>query len=241
MKKKRKAIIIILICVCAAAALCAGAYLTMNSRNFQLFGKIVSHADTDKKVVALTFDDGPTGRTDEVLAVLGELDVKSTFFLTGRQMEENMELARKIASAGHQIGNHSYSHERMIFKDSGFISSEIDRTNGLIREAGFSGEIVFRAPYTKKLIILPLALQERGMTNVTFDVEPESYPEIASSAENISDYAVKNAQCGSIILLHIMNPGGEKSLDALPLIVHGLRGKGYEFVTVNELLSKAAD
>lgn len=238
MARKKKAVLIILICICFISALAIGAYFLMNSRSFQLFGKIVSRVDTDKKIVALTFDDGPTDRTQNILSSLHELEVKCTFFLTGEQMEKNMTEARAVASAGHQIGNHSYSHEQMIFKSMEFIENEIDRTNGLIREAGFTGDIVFRPPYTKKLVLLPLALEKREMTTVTFDIEPETYPEIASSAENIADYTVKNVRYGSIILLHVMYPSGEKSLDALPDIVKGLREKGYEFVTVNELLDE---
>ena len=219
------------------AALAVGGYALIRSRTVQLAGDIVSCVDTDEKVVALTFDDGPTAYTPEILAMLDELDVPATFFLTGREIGENMALAQDIATAGHQIGNHSYSHQRMVFKSRAFIDDEIDRTNTLIREAGFTGDICFRAPYCKKLLQLPLALRKRDMVSVTWDIEPDSYGDVASSPERIADYAAENAAPGSIILLHIMYEGGENARNAVPLIVERLCADGYTFVTVNELLA----
>ena len=235
MRRKKKTVIIILITVCALVILAYGAYQCMNARAFQLFGEIVSHGDTEEKVVALTFDDGPTDYTPEILEMLEELEVPCTFFLTGQEMEENFEYAQAITAAGHQIGNHSYSHTKMILKSRSFIEEEIDLTNNLIREAGYEGEIVFRPPFCKKLVMLPLVLSERGMVTVTWNIEPDSYADVASSAENIADYVVDNAQPGSIILLHIMYDSGQNAREAIPDIVKRLKESGYTFVTVNEL------
>jgi Predicted xylanase/chitin deacetylase len=235
-KKKKKILIIILICVVVVALFCFGAYKLMNTRDFQLFGKIVSHANTDKKVVALTFDDGPTEKTPEILKTLNDLNVKCTFFLIGQQMEQHMDYTRAIANAGHQIGNHTYFHEHMIFKSYSSVENEIDSTNSLIRQAGYTGNIVFRPPNCKKLIILPLVLQNKGIVTVTWDVEPDSFPDVASSSERMVDYVLSHTRNGSIILLHIMYDSGENAFNAIPGIVNGLREKGYAFVTVNELL-----
>lgn len=236
---KKKLFIVIIICLCIAAVLCVSGYFLIKSRSFQLFGKIVNRVDTDKSVVALTLDDGPTDKTPEILGILGELDIKCTFFLTGSQMEENMEYTRSIAAAGHQIGNHSYSHQRMVLKSYGFMENEIDSTSELIKKSGYAGEIVFRPPGCKKLMLLPLALQERQMTTVTWDVEPDSYPDVASDSEKIAQYVIEHARKGSVILLHVMYDKGEESLKAIPAIVEGLRSKGFEFVTVNELLAQS--
>ena len=160
-------------CNCCGAALFYGGYTLSRSRTYQLAGDIVSRIDTDKKVVALTFDDGPTAYTPEILAMLDECGIHATFFLTGREIEENIALARDIAQAGHQIGNHSYSHQRMVLRSRAFIDDEIDTTNTLIRDAGYVGDICFRAPYCKKLLLLPLALSKRDMVSVTWDIEPD--------------------------------------------------------------------
>lgn len=234
MSKRNKIIITALVCICAAAAFCASAYFIINSRDFQLCGRIVNRVDTQRKVIALTFDDGPSDKTPEILDMLEKLDIKCTFFLIGIDIEQNMDYARSIVQAGHQIANHSYSHERMVFKSMTFIEDEIDSTTDLIREAGYGGDIVFRPPGCKKLLFQPMALQKRNMLTVTWDVEPDSYPEIASSPESIAAYVLEHARSGSIILLHIMY--NENSLIAVPDIVNGLQKQGYEFVIVNELL-----
>ena len=234
-------LIIILICVGVVALLCFGTYKLMNSRDFQLFGKIISHVNTDNKVVALTLDDGPTEKTPEILKILNDLDVKCTFFLVGQQMEQYLDYTREIVDAGHQVGNHTYSHERMIFKNYSSIENEVDSTNNLIGQLGYTGNIVFRPPNCKKLVNLPLVLQNKGIVTVTCDVEPDSFRDAASSSERIVDYVLNHTKNGSIILLHVMYDSGENAFNAIPGIVNGLREKGYEFVTVNKLLELSSN
>lgn len=218
-------------------ALAAGLYGISGSRTFQFFGQIVSRVDTQEKVVALTFDDGPSGRTDEILGILDDAGVKATFFLNGNCMEEFPDEARHIVEAGHQIGNHTFSHVRMMLLPPSRIADEIERTDELIRAAGFEGDIRFRPPHGKKLVLLPYYLQQHGMTTVMWDLEPNSFPEVNVSAEGITRYVVDNAKPGSIILLHIMYDKEGHSLGAISGIVSGLEEKGYSFVTVNELMS----
>jgi|AGTN01.2.fsa_nt_gi Predicted xylanase/chitin deacetylase len=217
----------------AIAALCVGAYFLMNARGVQLAGRIVTRAKTDKMRIALTLDDGPTGDTGEILAMLDELGVKCTFFLTGGAIARNMDAAKAVAAAGHQIGNHSYSHGRMIFKSMQWIENEIDSTGALIREAGYAGEIYFRPPYGKKLLLLPLALKKRGITAVTWSVEVSGN----DSPDKVAEAVTRQARPGAIILLHIMYNKNER--EAVPGIVRSLQGSGYEFVTVEELLASS--
>lgn len=120
------------------------------SRTFQFFGVLVPRIDTAEKVVALTFDDGPTASgTNEILSVLDEMKVKATFFLIGAELEQNMAEGRKIVAAGHEVGNHSYSHVRMLLVTPAFVQQEIKKTDRLIRAAGYDREINFRPPYGK--------------------------------------------------------------------------------------------
>lgn len=207
-----------------------------NSRSFQFYGGIVTKVDTTEKVVALTFDDGPTEKTDKILKVLEETDVKATFFLTGKEMEENFGEAEKIADAGHELANHSYSHERMIFKSPSFIKSEIEKTDKLIREAGYEGMIQFRPPNGKKLLLLPYYLNQNDRKTILWNIEPDSYPEIASDSSKIVENVSKNIEPGSIILLHVMYNSRKESLDSVKGIVTDLKEKGYTFKTVSELL-----
>jgi peptidoglycan/xylan/chitin deacetylase (PgdA/CDA1 family) len=210
----------------------------INARTFQLFGGIVPRVETAQPLVALTFDDGPTARfTDEILAILREEGVRATFFVVGEALERSPAECQKLVTAGHELGNHSYSHQRMVLRSYSFIQEEIERTDELIRLCGYEGEIHFRSPNGKKLILLPCYLHHTGRKNIFWDVAPEGEREVAADASKIVDYVVRETRPGSIILLHIMYKSRAESRAALPGIIHGLREKGYHFVTVSELLA----
>ncbi len=222
-------------------AAAAGTWRLSRARSWQLFGDIVSRVQTSERVVALTFDDGPTSQgLQKLLPILRERGVKATFFVIGSELAKAPELGRRIVEEGHELGNHSYTHQRMIFRSRSFIEQEIERTDQLIRSAGFRGPIPFRPPYGKKLFELPRYLSSQGRVTVTWDVEPESYPEIAADSHRIVDYVLQHAQPGSIILLHPMYRTGGRAIDAVPDIIDGLRGRGYRFVGVSELLALRA-
>ena len=213
-------------------------HLYSNARTTQLFGDIIARVETNKPVVALTFDDGPSVRfTTDVLTVLKDRDVKATFFLIGKETAENLPQARLIVDAGHEIGNHSYTHSNMAWMGPGSVKDEIERTDAAIRSAGYQGEILFRPPNGKKLVTLPWYLWQNGRKTIMWDVEPESYPEITANADAMTRYVVDNAKNGSIILLHVMYRSRDVSRQALPQIIDGLRQKGFGFVTVSELLN----
>src|SRR5687768_11379448 len=207
------------------------------SRTFQLFGEIVPRVETDRKVVALTFDDGPRADTvDEILAPLTRANVKATFFVCGAEIQDHPAAAAKLVTSGHELGNHSWSHLRMWFKSPPFIREEFERTDALIRASGHQGPIHVRAPYCKKLVALPWYFAKNHRIHVTFDVEPESYPEIDRDMNRLVSHVIENVRPGSIVLLHPWYNGRERTRAAVPLIVRSLRQRGYEFVTVNELL-----
>ena len=218
-------------------AIAAVLWKVANSRTFQFFGAITARVETEEKLVALTFDDGPTPQlTDEILGVLQAQDVKATFFLIGGELERNPEEGKKIVEAGHEIGNHSYSHERMIFVSPAFVKDEIEKTDALIAAAGYEKPAHFRPPYGKKLFALPYYLSQNNRRTITWDVEPETFPEVAKSSEAVAKYVVENTRGGSIILLHVMYDRQKKSLGAVQPIIEGLRQKGFRFVTVSELI-----
>ena len=208
------------------------------SRTFQFFGELIPRVNTSEKLVALTFDDGPTSDgTDQILAILAEQDVKATFFVTGAELEKNLEQGRKIVAAGHELGNHSYSHKRMMLVTPSFVEQEIETTDTLIREAGHQGQILFRPPYGKKLFALPYYLSRTDRKSVTWDVEPESYPDIAADADKITEHVLSKTRPGSIIILHVMYPNRRESMKAVKKIVEGLKAQGYSFKTTSELLA----
>jgi chitin deacetylase len=208
------------------------------SRTFQFFGGLVTHVQTDEKVVALTFDDGPGEKTDEILSVLDKHNVKSSFYLTGAEIKKYTNDAVKIVKAGHEVGNHTYSHERMVLKSPSFIRSEVEKTDKLIRGIGYEGDIHFRPPFGKRLIYLPYYLSKNNRKTILWNIEPETYPEVAASSDKIAEHVVEKAEPGSIILLHVMYESRKESLESVDKIITSLKQKGYSFVTVSELLSK---
>ncbi|MED0659782.1 polysaccharide deacetylase family protein [Bacillus smithii] len=228
----KKRIFVVGIVFLAIFLLLYGTYKLMNSRTYQLFGGLTNHVETSQKVVALTFDDGPTKNVDQLLPLLDKYNAKATFFVIGNELEKNLEEGKKIAQAGHQIGNHSYSHKRMVFKTPSFIQQEIEKTNTLIRKTGYKGPIDFRPPYGKKLVGLPYYLNKHHMDTITWNLEPDTY---YTSVSDKVDYVKKNVKPGSIILMHPMYDDTGKELKAIEGILAALSKEGYKFVTVNQL------
>lgn len=132
-----------------------GLFQVSKSRTFQFAGELVDRVETDRKVVALTFDDGPGDRTPEVVRTLHELDVPATFFVVGSALHDNPGFGRRLVEAGHELGNHTYSHQRMLMVSAEFVAQEVERTDAEIRAAGHTGPIHFRPPNGKKLFALP--------------------------------------------------------------------------------------
>jgi chitin deacetylase len=224
--------------IVAVIAVAAIGFQVSKSRTFQFFGELVPRVNTEQKAVALTFDDGPIpGSTEEILSVLNEGGIKATFFVTGAELEQNPEQGRKLVAAGHELGNHSFSHSRMVLKTPSFVKFEIERTDELIRQAGYQGRIHFRPPFGKKLLVLPYYLSQHSRKSITWDVEPDSFPEVGGNANKIVEYVLANAKPGSIILLHVMYPSRKESLKSVKGIIAGLKNRGYEFKTVSELLA----
>jgi peptidoglycan/xylan/chitin deacetylase (PgdA/CDA1 family) len=215
----------VLIAVVIFLVIAAGVFRLSKATTWQFFGEIVPRVETDRKVVALTFDDGPTDEhLDEILA---SVTVPATFFVIGGEIEHSPRAAAKLVAAGHELGNHTYSHVRMWFKSQAFYAREIERTDALIRAAGYKGPIYVRAPYGKKILGLPLYLSRHQRTHVTWDVEGKS---------NAPLDVIDRVRPGSIILLHPWY-GNAAVRAALPKIIAGLKARGFQFVTVEELLA----
>ena len=214
--------------------LVASFYMIINSRRFQFFGKIISRVNTNRKIVALTFDDGPSVLTASILDTLSHLGIKATFFVVGEDLSLNMDKGRMIVNSGHALGNHSWSHSRLIFSSFTAVKHEVERTDSAIRVAGYKGEIYFRPPYGKKLFSLPYYLYRHKRTTVMWDVEPEG--SLSSSAQIVEE-TVRSVHPGSIILLHAMVSSREASRAAIGPIVRKLQEMGYGFVTVDELVA----
>ena len=223
----------------ALVLVAAAGYWLMNSRTFQVAGQLVSHVETGRPVVALTFDDGPDAAdVAEVVGDLREHAAAGTFFVIGEAAQKDPAALRQLVAAGQEIGNHSWSHPRLVGVTVDRVASEVGRADEVIRAAGFRGEIFFRPPYCKKLVSEPYYLATHERTSVTWDLEPDSIDGIAGDPQAMTRYVADNVRPGAIILLHPWDNAAAASRRALPMILRALAAKGYSFVTVSELLAK---
>lgn len=237
MPKIKKRILIILLFILILFSCLLILFNLSKSRTFQFFGEIVSSIPNNDKKIALTFDDGPTENAAKILEKLDELDIKATFFLCGTDIEKRPDDVKSIISSGNAVGNHSYSHTRMIAKSCGFIKQEVDKTNSLIINSGYTDTIFFRPPYGKKLFFLPYYLSKKDTVTVMWSMEPETVLGFDATAEEIAQYVIDNVKSGSVILLHPMyNP--DNILPALDIIVPELKKQGYTFCTIPQLYNE---
>jgi peptidoglycan/xylan/chitin deacetylase (PgdA/CDA1 family) len=235
---RRKPTIITAVGLVIVLAASAALWNISSSRTFQFFGELVSRVDTNEKVVALTFDDGPHPAGGQyVLDTLAAEQVHATFFLMGRDLETYPDLGRKIAAAGHEIGNHTYNHQRMVGVLPSTVAKEVEDTDARIRATGYQGDIHFRPPNGKKLFALPHYLKTHNRKTIMWDVEPDSAG--TPAAQQIERETVEQAKPGSIILLHPMYAGRDQTRLALKPIITGLKERGFRFVTVSALLNQA--
>jgi len=220
------------------AALSVGyvAYRLIPSRTTQLAGELVHRVDTDDRVVALTFDDGPTDAdAAAVLDALAERGVLATFYLNGREIVANPDAMQRIIAEGHEIGNHTWSHRSMTFVTLDTVAEEVESTDTAIRAAGYKGPVTFRPPFGNKLLTLPLYLARHDRLTVTWDVSSEDFSGAEQSSADIVDGIIATTRPGSIILLHPWF-GRTASQEAIGEVIDRLAAEGYRFVTVSELL-----
>lgn len=186
------------------------------------------------KVVALTFDDGPwETTTEQVLDVLKQHNVKATFFWVGLQIQKHPDLARKVVSEGHAVGNHTWRH-LMENMDELTAAEEVGNTAKLIYETTGVKTNLFRPPGGNLEGELVPYSQKQKYAITLWSVESEDY---YVSAPLIVDNVLSNVHPGGIVLLH--DGGGDRlaTVKALPQIITTLQRQGYQFVTVPELMA----
>jgi peptidoglycan-N-acetylglucosamine deacetylase len=200
-----------------------------------LVGEVTCRVETDQPVVALSFDDGPTPEgVDAVLPELQRRNVRATFFLIGNRMERWPGQAERLVAAGMELGNHSYTHRRMIGGSEAHYRDELTRTDRLLRAAGARTSGLFRPPFGKRLFGLPRAAAATGHRIIMWDVGDDVAHN--PTAEAYAADIVRRTRPGSIILIHPMYRTNAVERAALPLVLDGLAARGFRIVTVGELL-----
>ena len=202
------------------------------------FGKNIVRLNTDKRIVALTYDDGPNPPyTERLLDVLAKHNVKATFFMIGNRIAKHPETVDRVIAEGHQIGNHSYSHPVLGFLPPFYVQRQIERTDDLIRQHGIVEEIVFRAPMLTRFLPVAYVLAKLDRTHISCDVW--SWDWTTQNPDKITKTVLKKIKPGSIIVLHDGKAENRKAnrsgtIEATDRIITALKQDGYQFVRLSD-------
>jgi peptidoglycan-N-acetylglucosamine deacetylase len=205
---------------------------TPNSSNTE---KITfTEVNVDGPYIAMTFDDGPHAtNTPKLLEIAADRHIKLTFFVLGECVEQNPDVLRQEVAAGHEIGNHSWSHPNLAKLSDANVRSQLQRTEEMIvKTAGIKPKLM-RPPYgelTKRQRIL--VNHEFGYKVILWDVDPLDWKRPGSNV--VAQRIIEGARPGSIILSHDIHP---PTIEAMPQVFDALLAKGFKFVTVSELLA----
>lgn len=229
--------------VACALLLCGGALLAMavlpgNS----VFGETVTSGKiaVGKKLVALTFDDGPYPPfTQELVDVLEEKQVKATFFIVGNNAAKFPDIVKLVASKGHEIALHAGEHKDFLKLNSSELAGNISSGKKVLEE--LTGKLVkyMRPPHGFRDWAVMEEASKAGLTVVNWSVIPRDWTN--PGAKEIADRVCKDVFPGAIVLLHDGDASAQKAsraqtVEATSIIINELRQKGYEFVTIDELI-----
>jgi peptidoglycan-N-acetylglucosamine deacetylase len=190
--------------------------------------------DSTKNQIALTFDDGPhPAFTPQLLDVLKKNDVKATFFLVGEMAEKAPDLVKREIAEGHSVGNHTYHHVNLTKIPKEDVATEIKACSDVLTKITGKAPHLFRPPggdYNRQVIEVAEA---EGYTTIFWTDDPGDY---ASPGKKIIEVRLlRNVNNGGIILIH---DGVQETVDILPKVIEYMKNRGFEFVTIDEMLAK---
>lgn len=199
----------------------------INKTNYEYDVVINRKIDKSKKMIALTFDDGPNYNTSKVIDVLNKYDIKATFFVLGSRAINNKDILKKMADSGMEIGNHTYNHLLLTKYDENKIRSEIEDTSEVIYSATKKRPKLLRPSYgsvnnkIKKVANMPI---------IIWDIDTLDWK--YHNSRRISSRVINKVKDGDIVLMHDIYSA---TANALEIIIPSLKSKGYTFVTVSDL------
>jgi 2,3-diketo-5-methylthio-1-phosphopentane phosphatase len=222
----------------SVAAGAAAVYYAIYAVRSQWLGPSDWRGRTDTSSVALTFDDGPSEDTDDILDVLGRYGLRATFFMLGRQVELFPRTARRVIEEGHEVGNHSYSHPLYLFRGLSETRVQLERAQEIITNATGARPRFARPPYGVRTPAYFAASRRLGLRTVQWTVAGFDWKQ-RTSAE-IARRVLGAAEPGSIILLHDGDSSRKRdrsaTVAALPIIIEGLQARGLRVVPLSQLL-----
>ena len=199
-----------------------------------LAGEEIKRVETNQPWVALTFDDGPSKVEEQLLALFEKEGVKATFFFNGNNVSKNPAWARRVVDAGHEVGNHSFTHPNFgKIQDNEKTRSEVLNTQKAIKEATGKDAVLFRAPFLAHSDMLWAVLDELKMSSISASVFTDDWQN-GLKKETLLENATANTKAGDVILMHSW---GYHTLAVMPEIIARLKAKGLQCVTVSQLLA----
>lgn len=206
--------------------------------DYKKSGIVYAENPSSAKQIALTFDDGPhPTQTDRILAVLSRYDIRATFFTVGSNAKEHPNVLRRVIAAGHEIGNHTYSHILLSERNTDEFFCDVIKNDEFLQEEFGIKTMLLRPPggaYTAKAIDKSAAL---GYKYVLWAWRTDTRDWAGSSTDYIVSTVKSNVKGGDVLLFHDCVYGNSHTAEALEILIPYMMDKGYEFVTVSELFS----
>ena len=220
---------------CGTAAILAYAVRAPRS---SLLAPSVYHGHTARAAIALTFDDGPSESTPELLDILAEYRAPATFFQCGANIRRLPEIARQVATAGHEIGNHSDTHPYLFFKSPGFIYRELTAAQETIHRVTGTIPRLFRAPFGARWFGLRRAQHELGLLGVMWTTIALDWKR---PADRVASRLLQGARNGAIMCMHDgrgidTRPDIRSTLEAVRKVLPKLIDSGFHFERVTDIL-----
>lgn len=202
--------------------------------------RIIRSVPVSAKVVALTFDDGPSPQyTPQILQLLQQYGAKATFFVVGQQLVRYPAIAREEYQDGMELGNHGFRHLSLIGMDPTAIEAEVKPVEQEITAITGQRPTLYRLPQGKGDAVANRTLADMGYTVIYWNVDTRDYLESRTAAQ-IASTVLKRITPGSIVIFHDGGGNQQHTVDALKTILPALGAEGYKEVTVSQLLELAS-
>ena len=197
--------------------------------------KVYRSVATDKKQIALTFDDGPHPTlTFRILEILAQYNIPATFFMVGQNVLNYPDAARAVIEAGHEVGNHTFTHPHIAGLDEKAIFEEIGKCEDALEELCEYRPHLLRTPQGVLTPSLEKCLKDDDYILILWSLDTRDWENKSTAC--IVRTVLDKVQSGDIILMHDFIGHNSKTPEALEKIIPVLLSQGYEFVTVSELL-----